>query len=224
MMRTSAIACITLATALGLGLQAQTTSPEQKTKLSRQDKGFLTDAAEGNLAEVEMGKLGEQKSQNEKIKQFCQSIQKDHQAANQKLQPLAQSKGVQFPDSADFRHRHEMKRLEKLSGAEFDREFATFALKDHGKTISLFQKEIKDGEDADLKQFAQSTLPTLQQHMDMAKDAAKAVGVSETDISSIMKKYPQAVGGASTPGGQEQGTGSSKPSREEEKPAPALPK
>ncbi len=103
-----------------------------------------------------------------------------------------------------------MKKLEKASGADFDKEFATYALKDHAMDLSLYQKEAQQGQDTDLKQFAQTMVPKLQHHLEMSKDAARAVGVSDSDISSILTTSPEATGGASTPGGSNQGsTGSS---------------
>jgi putative membrane protein len=180
--------------------QSQNQSPNAS------QSSFIQKAAEANLTEAELGKLAAQKSQNSQIKQFADHLQMDHQSANQKLQPIAQSQGVQIPQSLDFRHRSELNRLEKLSGAEFDREFATTALRDHARTIALFQKEAQQGHDTATKQYAEDMLPALQHHLDMAKDTAKSVGVKDSTISSILNRYPASIGGASTPGGQQQGT------------------
>jgi len=42
-------------------------------------------------------------------------------------------------------------------------------VKDHEEAVALFEKESKSGSDADLKSFAGKTLPTLQDHLKMAK-------------------------------------------------------
>ena len=39
-----------------------------------------------------------------------------------------------------------------------------------------FETQSKEGNDADIKSFAAKTLPTLQQHLQMAKTAAQKVG------------------------------------------------
>ncbi|HWH71953.1 MAG TPA: DUF4142 domain-containing protein [Candidatus Sulfotelmatobacter sp.] len=201
---------MTLAAVLGLTVQAQSqSSSSQSSQSSQQDTSFITQAAQGNLAEVELGKLGAQKSQNQQIKQLSQHLQTDHQKANQQLQPIAQSKGLQLPQQADAHHTRQLTQLQKLSGAEFDRQFATTALQDHARTLALFQREAQQGQDPATKQYAQSLVPALQHHLTMAQQAAKSVGVSDTTISSILSRYPGAVGGAGSPGGQQQGAGSS---------------
>ncbi len=192
-----------LAACVGISLAAS--AQTQSSQASSQDKKFIEKAAEGNFAEVELGKLGAEKSQNSQLKQFCQDLQSDHQSANQKLQPIAQADGVQIPQTLDSKHQREINRLQKMSGAEFDKEFATTALRQHAQTIEAFQKEAQQGQDPTVKQYAQSMLPGLEHHLQMAKDTASSVGVSQGTISSILNRYPEAVGGGSTPQGQQQG-------------------
>lgn len=73
-------------------------------------------------------------------------------------------------------HQAAMDRLGKLSGAEFDREYLKMDLNDHKKTIELFEKQARGGRDAELKAFAEKTLPTLREHHQMARDIAGKVG------------------------------------------------
>ena len=75
-------------------------------------------------------------------------------------------------------HQMAMDRLGKLSGAEFDREYLKMDLNDHKKTIDLFEKQARSGRDAELKAFAEKTLPTLREHHQMARDLASKVGGS----------------------------------------------
>lgn len=207
-MKTATIVSITVAAVFGLAAQAQ-----QNTQQSQQQKDteFITKAAQANMAEVQLGKLGAQKSQNDQVKQFSQRLQTDHQSANQKLAPIAQSKSVPLPKDIGSQHQKQMSQLQGLSGAQFDKAFATTALKDHAQTIDLFQKEAQQGQDAAVKQYAQSMLPSLQHHLDMAKDLAKGVGVNEATVSSILQQYPAAVGGTGSGTSQGQGQGGSQP-------------
>ena len=43
-------------------------------------------------------------------------------------------------------------------------------VKDHEKAVALFQKQAKSGDSPELKEFASKTLPTLQDHLKMARD------------------------------------------------------
>jgi len=201
-MKSLIIAVSLIGTGLAFNVQAQ--SQNQSPNASQ--SSFIQKAAEANLTEAELAKLAAQKSENNQIKQFADHLQMDHQNANQKLQSIARSQGVQIPQSLDPKHRSELNRLQKLTATEFDREFIITSLRDHVRTIALFQKEAQQGRDAAIKQYAQDMLPALNQHLDMAKDTAKSVGVKDSTISSILNRYPASIGGASTPGGQQQGT------------------
>ena len=60
--------------------------------------------------------------------------------------------------------------LQELKGTEFDTAYMKHMVKDHKEDIAEFQKEAENGDDADIKNFASKTLPTLQEHLRMAQD------------------------------------------------------
>jgi putative membrane protein len=68
------------------------------------------------------------------------------------------------------KHQKLMDRLSGLSGAEFDREFMKQMVKDHEDAVSDFQKQSTRGKDSDIRAFAARTLPTLQEHLRMARE------------------------------------------------------
>lgn len=217
-MKKLTIASMTLAAIFGLNAQAQMQSQPQNQNQSSQSQGsqssqssarFIQKAAEINLTEVELGKLGAQKSQNSQVQQYSKDLEKDHQSANQKLQSIAQEQGVQFPQSVSSKQQREIDKLKKLSGTQFDQEFSKVALKGHAKALQFYQREAQQAQDPAIKQYAQSMVPALEHHLNMAKNMASNVGLSQTTITSILSRYPEAVGGASTPGGSQQGSGSS---------------
>jgi putative membrane protein len=216
-MTKSTVLSITMGAMLALAAQAQTQSGRQ-AQAAPQDSDFIKQAAQANLAEVKEGKLGTRKAQNEQVKQFCQNMVTDHQNANQKLRPIAQREGVKISRSLDAEHKQQLSQLRKLKGADFDKEFATTALKGHAETIALFQREAQQGQDPAVKEYAQSMLPELQHHLDMAKNMAKNVGLDETSISSILKQFPEAIGGTGAGStGQEKGAGTSQSQPETQK-------
>ena len=57
-----------------------------------------------------------------------------------------------------------------MSGKKFDHEYGNFMVKDHEKAVKLFRKEADKGDNGELKQFASKTLPTLEEHLKMARD------------------------------------------------------
>lgn len=139
------------------------------------DRRFVEKAAIGSLAEVEMGRMAQQKAQNDQVKQFGQRMVDDHSRASAELTQIASGKGVQPPTALDKKAQADKAKLEKLSGAEFDRQYMAHMVADHKKDIAEFQKEAKSGRDADLKAFAAKTLPTLQDHLKLAQTTHAAV-------------------------------------------------
>lgn len=147
---------------------------EQPMSARVNDKRFIKDAAMGGLAEVEMGKLAVQKASNDSVKQFGQKLIDDHTKANAKLQAVASKANVQVPESLDSKHQSKVDKLSKLSGSAFDKAFVKEAVKDHEEDVRAFQQEAENGSMPRVKDFANSTLPTLQEHLEMAKNLKKA--------------------------------------------------
>jgi len=75
-------------------------------------------------------------------------------------------------------------RLSKLSGEAFDRAYARDMVNDHSKDVSEFQKEAKNGRDENIKNFAAQTLPTLQSHLDQARQMEQAVNQTSSSNST----------------------------------------
>jgi putative membrane protein len=156
-------------------------------------KAFVRRAMEGNAAEIALAQVAERKTQNAELKQLAQMIRKDHEQANQQLQSLAQSHGVAVSTSTE-KHQKKIDTMEKLSGSEFDQEYAKDMLKDHHKDIAMYERAAKNLKETDVQQYAQSTLAKLRQHLQHAQQAARAVGVDQATISSLSKPH-DAMGG-----------------------------
>jgi putative membrane protein len=172
---------------------------------------FIRKAAMGGHMEVEMGQLAQQKGQSSEVKNLGSTLVRDHTQANQKLEQLASSKNItldkSWSDSArsdktstdrtltstdrsaehgkeHASHHQELDRLRSQSGAEFDKAFVKMAIKDHKKDITEFEKCRNDVTDTEIKAFIDQTLPTLRNHLQMARTAAKSVGVDEATIAA----------------------------------------
>lgn len=138
--------------------------------MSAADKKFVMDAADGGMAEVELGKLAVSKASDQKVKDFGQKMVDDHSKANDELKSVASSKGITLPTTVSAKHKATMDRLSALSGPAFDKAYVADMVKDHKKDVAEFQKESNSGKDSDVKGFATKTLPTLQQHEKLIMD------------------------------------------------------
>lgn len=139
-------------------------------KLSAMDKKFITKAAQGGMAEVQLAQLAQQKSTDDKVKQFAQKMIDDHTPANQKLTELATSKGDTPPTELSAADQKMMSKLQALDGKKFDAAYMKGQVKSHKDTLKLFTDEFKKGSDADLKAFADQTIPVVQGHLTMAQN------------------------------------------------------
>lgn len=139
------------------------------------DKKFAKDAALGGLTEVELGKLAAQKASNDAVKQFGQRMVDDHSKANDQLKQIASKSNIEVPASLDSKHQSRVDKLAKLSGPAFDKAYVKDQLKDHERDVDDFKSEAQSGSDANVKQFAMETLPTLQEHLSAVKDLKKTV-------------------------------------------------
>jgi putative membrane protein len=145
--------------------------------VSAADKRFLTDAAQGGEAEVDLGALAQQKAADAKVKEFGARMEADHSKATSELRALIVSKGLTVPGGLGP-HLALKNRLDKLQGAAFDQAYMKAMVDDHVKDVHAFEMEAQTTKDADIKTFVEKTLPTLREHLKMAQDTYK--GVSST--------------------------------------------
>ena len=139
---------------------------------NQQDRLFVQEAAIGGMAEVEFGRMAEQKGQSDAVKDFGRRMVQDHARANDRLSALAKAANIPLPGDFDPDHLTMRAELEKLSDAQFDWAYIQGQVQDHQKTVQLLEWEIGSGQDAELKQFASETLPVVFQHLQLAQSIA----------------------------------------------------
>lgn len=145
---------------------------------SSADENFAKKAAQGGMAEVKLGQLAEQKGSSPEVKDFGRRMVQDHSKTNNQLKDVVSRENIPLPDELDKSDQTTYDRLSRLSGDAFDREYARDMVKDHSKDVSEFQKEAKNGKDESIKNFAAETLPTLQNHLDQARQMEHAANQS----------------------------------------------
>ena len=144
------------------------------------DARFAREAAMGGMLEVELGKLAVQKGSNDKVKQFGQRMIDDHSKGGDELKGIAAKDNITLPTELDARHRAMVDRFSNMSGTAFDRAYMRDMLRDHQTDIADFQKEANNGSNPDLKSWATTTLPTLREHLRIAKETDTSLGVTSS--------------------------------------------
>ena len=142
------------------------------------DRSFISSAAEANLVEIDMAKMVGQKSTDPAVKDFANRMVTDHTQASQKLASVAEMNGVKLPTEETATERNEKIELQKLSGTQLNDAYLGDELQDHKEAISAFENEIEHGQNQEAKNYAEQTLPTLQDHIRIAEDIAGRLGLA----------------------------------------------
>lgn len=167
-----------------------------------QDKAsqkFLTDAIEGNLAEVQMGQLAQKSATREDVRSFGKMLETDHSQANTKAKSAASQLGVTPPTSPNAKQKTDYDRMSKLSGARFDEEFIKHMVADHKKDVSEYEQEAKKKDAAGA--YASEALPTLRKHLETVQSlsASNRTGQRSNPHGAAVMATPAPATGVPAP-------------------------
>ncbi|NKJ47439.1 hypothetical protein CIC12_11935 [Burkholderia sp. SG-MS1] len=157
--------------------QTEAASTTAANPLGQMDKDFVQAASMSSSTEIDAGKLAMSNSSDKDVKSFARHMMMDHTKLTVQLK-MAAPHGVEVPkDNSDTEL---LNSLKPLKGKSFDQAYIQkVGLEGHQKAIAAFEKQISDGQNADLKKAAQKALPTIKEHYRMAQDLAAKKGVSQ---------------------------------------------
>lgn len=136
---------------------------------------FLVKAADGGMAEVDLGKLAQEKSNNSKVKEFADMMVHDHSIVNDQVKALAAQRNVTLPSSVGDDHKKTMDDLAKKTGKDFDKAYIDDMVSGHKKVLDMFQDASKNVKDTEVKTLIDNTIPKIQMHLDNAEAIQKAL-------------------------------------------------
>lgn len=177
------MAMLLVACALGAFTQTtpqpatQTPPQSMPAELGADDKSFLIQAAEANMAETLMGQMAEQRSNNPVIRRFATEMVRDHGQLLTKVRKVASTKGFALPYSIDNADDAAQQHFSSLSGSQFDRAYMSLMVKDHSRDVAQLDDAINHAADPQVQHFAASALPTLRAHLSEAEQIeGEAIG------------------------------------------------
>jgi putative membrane protein len=145
----------------------------QSATSTEANRAFMKKAIQDDLAEIQIGKLAEEKGTNKSVRKFGKKLVTDHGQNLRKAKSMAHSIGVKPPNAPNATQEATYNNLTNLSGLQFDRQFAERAVQAHRKDIKEFQRRAeKSGPTA---AFAGQTLPTLEQHLRIAQSLSRSM-------------------------------------------------
>ena len=167
--------------ALAAPLHAQNATDQSKAgqgTVSAATKKFVNEAAITDMFEIQAGQLAQQKANDSAYKDFAEMTIADHTKTTDQLKGM--NLGVELPQQLDAAHKAKLDKLNQLSGAAFERQYKTDQVQGHRQAIALFERYAKSGDNKELKQFAQNTLPTLKKHLQHAQALPRPGGAPTT--------------------------------------------
>ena len=136
---------------------------------------FIQRAYQNNLTEIQLGELAQQKGESQQVKDFGKQLAEGHQALNTKLTQLAAQKNITLESKPDSRHQMVIDRLQQFSGTDFDKRFVNEQVMAHRRDVAFYDLAASKNTDPEVKSFAESSLPSLREHLQMAQAQATTI-------------------------------------------------
>jgi len=160
------IAC--LASPLSTPASAQKAN-QQQLNARMSTPMFVRDATAGNRFEIQSGQLALSRSHAQGVRSFARRLITDHRAAARDMRAAIKSGGLKAPpDRLDAQHLRMLSEIRNARASAFDRTFIEAQVDAHQKAIALHRNYARNGQNAQLRQFAQNVLPALREHLDIA--------------------------------------------------------
>ena len=142
---------------------------KKASELSRSDRSAMEKMAQSDMAEVQAGKVAQQKASNPEVKKYAEHMVQEHSKALEEGKQLASTKGVTPPKETDRKHRNALEKLERTDRDSFDRAYMRQMVQDHEDALKLVRKTAKDAKDPQLKAHAEKMAPHIEEHLAQAR-------------------------------------------------------
>ena len=168
-----------LAIAQDVGPGAATPSPPSSaetpatTAVDTATSRFIETATSSGLMEAELGRMAERQASDPGVKAFGKAMVRHHAEVSDRLERLATQEGIRPPGAMLPEHQLTVDRLSKLSGKAFDVEYMKLMVEDHANAVHAFETQARTGTDADIRAFADATLPGLREHLGLAQEVVE---------------------------------------------------
>lgn len=166
------------------------------------DRLFVLNTALGNQFEVSVAQIAQQKSQDQHVKQIAQQLIQDHTQASQQLSQVAQKLQLELPQGLTQMKQQELQIIGGMDSKMFDQAFISMMDEHHAKDVTCFRNKTATAQSPEVKQFAAQTLPKLQQHWQMIKQSATALGLPAENEAQPAGAHVPASGAHSSSGAQ----------------------
>jgi putative membrane protein len=151
---------------------------------------FAIQASKKGAAEVELGRLASERAQNSSVKSFAQMMVQDHSKAGEELKQAVMAQGGEVNQELPDDSEDLLDKLKGLQGADFDREYMEAMVDAHQEMRGMVSGRINDarrmtttpsGLEMAVNQWAEKTLPRVEQHLAKAEEIRNTLKGKATD-------------------------------------------
>jgi len=149
-------------------------SSDDKKKMT--DSNFVDHAYTSGQNEVMLGRMAVERARNEDVRKFAMRMVDDHTKANNEFTIIVSDLRIAVPDQPLPDQDKELRKLHANDLKDFDHEYMDHMVKAHEDAVKLFEEGSKELKNDRLKDYATKTLPTLRDHLKMAKETRDKLG------------------------------------------------
>jgi putative membrane protein len=134
---------------------------------------FAKAVAIGGMYDVYLSELVGSQTKNIDVRKLAVGLVADHLVAGPGLKAAAKQAGIELPKKLDDAHQKQYNAFKTYKGDDLDRDFVKAVVQRLTVGVALFTRASKEAKNKDIKDFATKNLPTLQNHLEMAKRLEK---------------------------------------------------
>ena len=133
------------------------------------DKTFLTKVVPSIAASVKIIEYQVKNTSDEKVKDFAQRVLKQHKESAKTAREHAKRLNIVVPADPDKDSKEMIDKMSKVKGSDLDVTFLKWLSHIHHDT-SLFDNEVKNGSDSELKTYANNSITAGNEHLKEARE------------------------------------------------------
>jgi putative membrane protein len=138
------------------------------------DKDFVRSVAESSATEVHLGKLAQEKASSDAVKELGKRMVEANSQTGEQLKKAGAALNIHVPSEPPRKAKKAQDKLAKLSGPDFDRAYAKIVVDEEKQAVKQFEREVKNGKVAGVKDFAAKNLSEEQERQKQAEELVSA--------------------------------------------------
>ncbi|HEX6434763.1 MAG TPA: DUF4142 domain-containing protein [Gemmatimonadales bacterium] len=143
----------------------------------RADAEFIRDIGADHTMQIQLAELARDRAKNNAVRNYAERELEDHTRLQRQWINMANSNGFPLKEGMGSSHREKVDQLRKANGNNVDRTYMTLMIQQHQDEVSYLQKEGRAARSPQVRQMVNRSLSTFEQHLELAKQVGRQVGV-----------------------------------------------